>query len=85
MGYYYLGTAYLRSNFFEEAEMHLKEALGMDPRLGVAHLMLANVYMKQRRWRDASDQLEIYLDQNPQAPDRLDIQATRTKLSERIR
>jgi Tfp pilus assembly protein PilF len=84
-GYYYLGTAYFRSNFFEEAEMNLKEALNLDPRLGAGHLMLANLYMRQRKWRDASDQLEIYLDQNPQAPDRLDVQGTRTKLSERIR
>jgi len=84
-GYYFLGTANYRSNFLEEAETHLKSALEMDPRLGAAHLMLANVYFKRRRWRSALEQLDAYLAENPNASDRVQILDTRSKVAERVR
>jgi Tfp pilus assembly protein PilF len=85
LGYYFLGTAYYKSNFLEEAEMNFKQSLEMEPRFGAGHLMLANLYIKQRKWRDALSQLDVYLDQNPAASDRLEIQETRSKISPRIR
>jgi tetratricopeptide (TPR) repeat protein len=84
-GYYFLGTAYYRSKFFEEAETNLKLALEMEPRLASGQLMLANVYIRQRKWAPAVEQLDAYLTDNPKASDRAQIQETRAKLAERIR
>jgi Tfp pilus assembly protein PilF len=84
MGYYFLGAAYYKSNFHEEAEANLKLALEMDSRLAAGHLMLANVYMKQRKWPSALEQLDAYLDENPNAPGRTQIQETRAKVAARI-
>lgn len=84
-GYYFLGTAYYRSNFFEEAETNLKRANEMEPNLPAANLMLANLYIKQRKWQDALDQLDTYLNENPNASDREQILGTRAKVAERVR
>ena len=35
-----------------------------------ARLMLVNVYMKQRRYREALDQLNAYLAETPASPER---------------
>ena len=85
MGYYFLGTAYYKSNFHEEAETNFKRALEMDPRLAAGHLMLANLYMKQRKWAPALEQLDAYLVENPNAPGHAQIQDTRAKVADRIR
>jgi tetratricopeptide (TPR) repeat protein len=85
MAYYYLGTAYFRSNFYEEAETNLKLALEMDPRLPPGHLMLANLYLRQRKWREAFEQLDKYLQENPKAANRTEIEETRAIVAGRIR
>jgi Tfp pilus assembly protein PilF len=85
MAYYFLGTAYYRSNFHEEAETNLKQALELDRQLAVAHLMLANVYMKQRQWPSALEHLDVYLTDNPNATDPHTVEDTRTKVAARIR
>jgi Tfp pilus assembly protein PilF len=85
MGYYFLGTAYYKSNFYEEAEDNFKRALEMDSRLPAGHLMLANLYMRQRKWKDALGHLDTYLAENPKAADRAEIEETRTKVAERIK
>jgi Tfp pilus assembly protein PilF len=80
--YYYLGTAYYRSNFYEEAETNLNRALEMNPRLSAGRLMLANLYIKQRKWSGALEQLDTYLKENPKAADRAEIEETRRKVAE---
>ena len=83
--YYFLGTAYYKSEFYPEAETNLKHALEMDPHLPAGHLMLANLYMKQRQWRDALKHLDTYLTDNPKAADRAQIEETRAKVAERAK
>ena len=85
MAYYFLGTAYYKSNFYEEAETNLKRAMEMDAHMPVVRLMLANLYIRQRKWRNALDQLDAYLNENPKAADRAQIQDTRGKVAQRIR
>jgi Tfp pilus assembly protein PilF len=84
-GYYYLGTAYYKSAFYEEAEANLKQAVEMDARMGAAHLMLANLYLKQQKWNEALAELDTYLTGNPTATDRVQILEIRTKVAGRIR
>jgi tetratricopeptide (TPR) repeat protein len=85
MGYYFLGTAYYRSKFDEEAETNLKLSVEMDSRLAAGHLMLANLYMRQRKWREAVERLDKYLADNPNAGDRAQIESTRAKIAERVK
>lgn len=80
LAHYYLGTANYKSEFFEEAEAALAKALELDANLGAARLSLVNVYIKQRRWRSVVEQLNTYLDQNPNVPNRASIEQMRAKV-----
>jgi tetratricopeptide (TPR) repeat protein len=85
MAYYFLGTAYYRSSFYDEAETNFKHALEMDSRFPAGRLMLANTYIKQRMWQNALEHLDIYLADNPKASDREQIQETRERVAQRIK
>jgi hypothetical protein len=41
--------------------------------------------MRQRKWRDALERLDKYLAENPNAPDRGQIESTRARVAERVR
>jgi len=79
MAYYLLGTANYKSAFYEEAETHLKRALDLDRRMAPAHLMLANLYMRQGKWAEAIGRLDAYLAESPKASDRAQVQEIRSK------
>ena len=83
--YYFLGTAYYKSMFYEEAEENLKRALQMDGHLPGTRLMLANLYMKEQKWQTALEQFDAYLIENPRAADRAQIEETRSKVAQRVR
>jgi tetratricopeptide (TPR) repeat protein len=84
IAYYLLGTAYYKSTFYEEAESNLKQALAFEPQMPSARLMLVNLYMKQQQWANALTQLDAYLGENPNAPDRAQILETRAKVAQRM-
>jgi tetratricopeptide (TPR) repeat protein len=79
--YFLLGQANYRSSFFEEAEAAFKKVQVIDPNLTSARLMLANVYMKQRRWNDVLETLDAYLKDNPKAADRTSVEALRARIA----
>ncbi len=54
----------------EYAETSLEWSLGHDEVIPDARLMLVNIYMKQRRYREAADQLTVYLVEFPDSPQR---------------
>jgi Tfp pilus assembly protein PilF len=85
LAYYFLGTAYYRSAFYEEAETNLKHALDMDPRPPAVRLMLANLYIKQKKWPNALEHLDAYLAENPKATGRGQVEDTRSKVAERVK
>ena len=85
LAYYFLGTAYYKSSFYDEAETNLKHALGMDPRPSAVRLVLANLYIKQKKWPDALEHLNAYLNEYPNAIDRGEVGDARSKVAERIK
>jgi Tfp pilus assembly protein PilF len=85
MAYHLLGTAYYKSAFYEEAEANLKLALEFPTPVPTTRLMLANLYIRQKKWANALLHLDAYLAENPKAPERGQIQETRAKVVERVR
>jgi Tfp pilus assembly protein PilF len=81
--YYLLGTTYYMDGQLAEAEQSLMRALRIQAGMGKAELVLANVYIKQQKWKQALEYLDAYLSDNPNAADRDQIQQTRTKVSSR--
>ena len=72
--FYYLGSALYKLDHLEYAETSLEWSLGRDEVIPDARLMLVNIYMKQRRYREAADQLIAYLEEFPDSPQRKDVE-----------
>ncbi len=81
LAYCLLGLAYFKKESYEAAEENLNKALEKVRSPAAAHLMMANVYMKQKKWLAAIDQINIYLRENPFSPDRGKIKSVRKEIT----
>ena len=79
--YSLLGTTYYTGGQFPKAEENLTQALQLEKGMGQAELGLANVYIKQKKWKEALEYLDAYLKDNPKAADRDQVQQTRAKVA----
>lgn len=84
IAHYYLGTAYYKSEFYEEAEASLKKALDLESNMSSVHLMLVNVYRQQNRGEDVLAQLDAYLQKNPKASNRAEIAQMRAAVAKAV-
>jgi Flp pilus assembly protein TadD len=80
IGYYYLGSANLKSGFTEEAEAAFKKAEELDPNMSIARLMLANVYVMMNKLNEAVRYIDLYLQESPKAENRAALEELRAKL-----
>lgn len=65
--YYYLGLSLLKEKKPAEAEAHLKQActLGQNTIPADAHWHLAQLYTNAKRYKEAADELEVFLKRTP--------------------
>lgn len=82
--YYLLGVLFYRNHSYNYAEISFNEALSIDASLAATRLALANVYIRQQKWKDALDQFDKYLAENPQAADRAQVEAIRAKVIQQL-
>jgi len=69
LAYFFLGLTYERMGKLPEAEMNLQKALVQnDPAVAMAHLVLADLYMRTDRQGKAREQLETFLKDRPNDP-----------------
>jgi tetratricopeptide (TPR) repeat protein len=70
LSYTLAGAARVKIRAFDEAEKDFQRALDLDPLLGAARLLLANLYLKQENWSAGIENLRAYMEDFPFAPDR---------------
>jgi tetratricopeptide (TPR) repeat protein len=80
IAYCLLGAIYLQKQSYEDAEENLQKALNLNQRLLTAHLFLANVYMRQKKWEEAIKHIDDYLFDSPLSPDRKKIRNLRREI-----
>jgi tetratricopeptide (TPR) repeat protein len=74
--YYLLGMSYLHLGELELAEQTLQRTIALsDGTMGETHLQLHNVYLRLKEPRKALEQLDSYLQNFPNAVNRLEIQS----------
>ncbi len=78
-GYALLGTLAYRTGNLQVAEEDLTHALRLNPHLGSAMLTLANVYTRQQKWDNTVKILDAYLEDNPKASNKEQIQQARAR------
>jgi tetratricopeptide (TPR) repeat protein len=66
----YLGATLYKLAEYEKAEESLKRSLELDPDQQNPRLMLINVYTKAARYSDALEQINLFLNKSPKAPQR---------------
>jgi cytochrome c-type biogenesis protein CcmH/NrfG len=84
VAHFFLGTAYYKSDFYDEAEKSLKLSHELDPSFGKSRIMLVNVYTKQKRLKDALEQVDAFIKENPKAEERPAMQELRQKIAKGI-
>lgn len=82
--HYLLGVTYYWAGFYEESESSLFRSLDLRPYVGVARLVLANVYARMQEWPSARTQLDTYLEENPAASNRSQVKAMRREVESRL-
>jgi superkiller protein 3 len=78
--FFNLGMALYKLAMLDRAENALKKALELAPKMAAVRLMLANVYLKARNRDKLMEQLNAYLDENPQGEMRQTVEEMRSKL-----
>jgi tetratricopeptide (TPR) repeat protein len=82
--FYLIGVTFYRSHSDRIAEASFNEALSIDAHMGPARLALANVYIRQQKWKEALNQFDSYLAENPKADDRAQVEAIRAKVIQQL-
>lgn len=81
-----LGVALLELDRRDDAHQSLQQALKLDPGgASRAHIHLANLYARERRFREAADELRLYLETavaDPEAPEMRKVEARWRALAE---
>jgi Flp pilus assembly protein TadD len=84
LAHFLLGTALAARGADQEAENRLLRAVELDPAgTTAAHLALANLYLKDRRWEEACTSLQAYLRARPDDPQAAAIRETIRRLQSR--
>jgi tetratricopeptide (TPR) repeat protein len=77
---FYLGATFYRLTRYDEAESQLTTAVDLGNGFGQARLMLINVYSRTGRYADALTQADAFIDENPDAPERLAIERVKSQI-----
>ena len=77
---YYLGSALYKTGAYDTAEEALFVAMDNDPRMDAARLALINVYVGQQRYEAALEQIALYLEANPDTPEREALEGARSAI-----
>ena len=77
---YYLGSALYKTGAYDAAEEALYFAMDNDPRMDAARLALINVYVGQQRYEAALEQIALYLEANPDTPEREALEGARSAI-----
>jgi tetratricopeptide (TPR) repeat protein len=80
--FFSFGVALYRDAQLDRAEVALKRALDLAPKFGKIRLMLANVYLKLRRYDNTIEQLNTYIAENPRGEQLQDALTMRDQLQQ---
>jgi tetratricopeptide (TPR) repeat protein len=82
----FFGIASLALNNRDAAKQALQEALKIDSKSAVsAHVYLADIYTREERYKEAANELRIYLNARPDAPNAQRLKAKEAELRARIK
>jgi len=82
--HYLLGIVAYKTADYKTGEGNFRKALDVEPRLRWARLALANIYMREARWKDALAELDAYIADFPKVLNHTEVRAARDKVAARL-
>lgn len=82
--HYLLGLIFYRAHSYSIAEASFYQSLVFDPLMVSARVGLTNVYIRQRKWKEALEQINTYLEDFPKGSERSQMEAIRTKVLQQL-
>jgi Tfp pilus assembly protein PilF len=74
----------VRSSSEADAENSFKQALELDSEMPAARLMLACLYMRQKKWSASLENLGTYLEDHPYAQDRVLVKSLMSEVADKM-
>jgi len=84
MAVYLLGAVDFRLASYKNAETELKHALELDASIFPARVTLINVYIEQKQWQSALDNVDSFIVENPDSIYRQQVLAIRSSILRRL-
>lgn len=84
MAAYMLGAVHFRLESYRNAETELKRALELDASIFPARVTLINVYVAQKQWQNALDNVDTFMVENPDSIYRQQVLAIRANVLRRL-
>ena len=78
--FYYLCAVDIRSRSYADSDRELKHALELEPTLFEARITLINLFIDQKLWQPALDNVDTFLLEFPNSPYRAEIAVTRSRV-----
>ena len=84
MAAYLLGAVDFRLASYTNAEIELKHALDLDATIFPARVTLINVFIEQKQWQNALDNVDTFIIENPDSVYRQQVLAIRSSILRRL-
>jgi len=82
--FYYLGVVDFRSKSYADAEAESRHALELDPRLFEARILRINLFIEQKLWQAALDNVDVFMLDYPDSPHRAEVADRRMHIVARM-
>ncbi len=82
--YYLAGIAEMRGGRYAKAEENLRKSLEIEPKLRWARIALGNLYVKQRKLKEALAEFDTYLAEFKKVSNRPEVEQTRGKIAAQL-
>jgi len=84
LAFYYLAAVDFRSRSYAEAESESKHALELDPRLYEARILRINLFIEQKLWQAALDNVDTFMLDYPTSSHRAEVADRRMHIVARM-
>jgi tetratricopeptide (TPR) repeat protein len=82
--YYLTGIAEMRATRYVRSEQNLRKAIELEPQLRWARIALGNLYIRQKKFKEALVEFDTYLTEFKKVSNRTEVQQTRGKVAAQL-
>jgi len=82
--YYLAGIAEMRATRYARSEQNLRKSIELEPKLRWARIALGNLYIRQKKFKEALLEFDTYLEDFKKVSNRTEVERARGKVAEQL-